>query len=107
MTDSIIQDVVNTIHLYKIYKYSKIDVRKKNLFFDTIIIIVGTSRRQIYSTAIKIKQIIKNKYNIIPCIEGINGSNWIVINIYSISIHLLLKKEQEKYDLENLWNYGY
>ncbi|HIH2763526.1 MAG TPA: RsfS/YbeB/iojap family protein [Candidatus Azoamicus sp.] len=72
------------------------------LFLDYIVVSNGTSIKHIKSTSFKILKYFKFNSNISASVSGIN-SDWVVIDIESILIHLMLLKSRNFYDLDSLY----
>jgi|GEM_PF-3023036 len=76
----------------------------KNFFMtDYIIISEGTSSKHIYAIGENIKYKIKYFNYQGLCIEGFTkNTDWILIHIEYITIHIMLKKAREYYNLSNI-----
>lgn len=82
-----------------------IDLSGKTDLADYMIIATGRSNKHLISMAEKLAdKLTKNGYGIITP-EGKSQSNWILIDVYDIIIHLFTKEERELYKIEELWNY--
>ncbi|HIH2763210.1 MAG TPA: ribosome silencing factor [Candidatus Azoamicus sp.] len=72
------------------------------LFLDYIIVSNGTSTKHIKSTSFKLLKYFKSKSKISLSISGID-SDWVVIDVGSMLIHLMLLKSRNFYDLDSLY----
>ena len=81
-----------------------IDLDGKATFATHMVIVSGTSQRQIVAMASHLKEKMK-KFGLseVP-IEGKNGSDWILIDGGDIVIHLFRPEIREFYSLEKMWN---
>ena len=87
----------------KVINLKIIDIRKKSNFADFIILGSGTSSRHIVNMAKNIREKIKKDFNFSAPIEGIEQSNWILIDASSIVINIFRPEIREFYNIERLW----
>lgn len=99
--------------LYKITKESledskaqniiKLDLHNKSSLCDYMVIATGTSSRHVKSIIVNLKKVLKkiglNQINT----EEDENSNWIILDIGDIIIHIFQEESREKYKLEELW----
>ncbi len=80
-----------------------IDVQNKTWVTNTIIIVTGTSTRHVSALAKHL--LIIAKKNKIPIIgyEGKMGSDWFLIDLDDIVVHIMTQSARQFYDLESLW----
>ncbi|HIH2762252.1 MAG TPA: RsfS/YbeB/iojap family protein [Candidatus Azoamicus sp.] len=71
------------------------------LFLDYIIVSNGTSVKHIKSSAFKLSKYFKSTSKFIS-VHGAE-SDWIIVDINSILIHLMLLKSRDFYDLDSLY----
>lgn len=81
----------------------KIIQQKKNILADYIIIATCTSTKHLFSSLNKIKQKIKIHYKLSNIIISGKKTDWVVIYIEDIVIHLMLENCRKLYDLESLY----
>lgn len=80
-----------------------IDTRKNSSLCNYFVICTADSTPQIEAIADGINEILfKNKINF-PNWQGIKESNWIILDLISVVVHVMGKKERAKYKLEDLW----
>ena len=68
-----------------------------------MIIAEGTSSRHVNSIAQKIIEFLKNKKVKKVSTEGLNKSEWVLIDAGDILVHLFQRETREFYDLEKMW----
>ena len=68
-----------------------------------MIIADGNSSRHILSMAQKLLSFFKKNKIKLLSFEGLNHSDWILIDIGDIIIHLFRKETREYYNLEKMW----
>tara|TARA_Y100000590_G_scaffold469138_1_gene655071 strand:+ start:5596 stop:5943 length:348 start_codon:yes stop_codon:yes gene_type:complete len=87
----------------KVINLKIIDIRKKTTFADFIILGSGTSNRHIVNMAKNVKEKIKKNFKYNPLIEGIEQSDWVLIDASSIIVNIFKKEVREFYNLEKIW----
>jgi ribosome-associated protein len=80
-----------------------IDVRERTSVTDYMIIASGTSNRHVKSLADNV--LIEAKNNGLRPLgaEGAAGSDWILVDLGEIVVHVMLPATREFYDLERFW----
>ncbi|MBN1571657.1 MAG: ribosome silencing factor [Deltaproteobacteria bacterium] len=79
------------------------DVKGVSSFSDYIIIMSGTSDRQVIRSAEHIKETL-SKEKIYPLgIEGMREGHWVLMDYGDVIAHLFLEDTRLFYDLEGLW----
>lgn len=81
----------------------QIDLDNKSLVAEKMIVATGRSEKHISSSAKKIKEMIKNSSDIIPSIEGEQKSDWLLIDLGFLIIHLFKSEIRKIYNIEELW----
>ena len=98
--------VINALQEVKAQKIIKLDVRNITTVTDFMIIASGTSTRHIKALADKVlKKSREAGYRPIG-IEGQKGSEWVLIDLDTILVHLMLPQVRDFYNLERLWSLG-
>ena len=88
----------------KVINLKIIDIRKKSDFADFIILGSGTSNRHIVNMAKNIREKIKKDFNFSAPIEGMEQSDWILIDASSIVVNIFKPEIREFYNLEKIWD---
>ncbi len=96
--------VINALEDLKADDITIIDVRGLNSLTDEMIIASGTSSRHLSALADNL--IIKSKEAGVPPlgVEGRNGSDWVLVDMNDIIVHLMLPRARSFYNLEKLWS---
>ena len=98
--------MINALQEVKAQKIIKLDVRNITTVTDFMIIASGTSTRHIKALADKVlKKSREAGYRPIG-IEGQKGSEWVLIDLDTILVHLMLPQVRDFYNLERLWSLG-
>ena len=86
----------------KVINLKIIDIRKKSNFADFMILGTGTSNRHIINMAKNVKEKIKENSDFTPSIEGMEQSNWVLIDANSIVVNIFKPETREFYNLEKI-----
>lgn len=78
-----------------------IDLADKSSIADTMVIATARSSRHLDALAEHLNIALKHLAPIM--IEGKDGSQWVVVDTFSVIVHLFTKDARELYDLEKLW----
>jgi len=79
------------------------DVRELTDIADYMIVATATSKRHASAIADKLTRAAKN-HNAKPLgVEGENDSEWILIDLGDVVVHIMLPEAREFYSLEKLW----
>jgi ribosome-associated protein len=80
-----------------------IDVRDKQSITDYMIIATGTSNRQISAMLEKVREQVKAK-GVQPLgEEGKGDSDWVLLDLNDVIVHMMTAAARQFYDLERLW----
>ncbi|PPR35012.1 MAG: Ribosomal silencing factor RsfS [Alphaproteobacteria bacterium MarineAlpha6_Bin3] len=88
----------------KVINLKIIDIRKKSTFANFIILGSGTSSRHVNTMAKNIREKIKKKFALNASVEGIEQSNWVLIDASSLVINIFRPEVREFYNLEKIWD---
>jgi len=96
--------VVNALEERKAQSISIIDVMGKTSVTDTLVIASGTSSRQVAAIAENGVEKVKD-HNIEPLgVEGRQASEWVLVDLGDIVVHVMKKDTRDFYQLEKLWD---
>jgi ribosome-associated protein len=94
--------IVATLDQHKAENIIVIDLKNKSDIADYMIIATGRSNKHVASTAEFVIEQIKDLGN--QClVEGMNNSDWVLIDSLDILVHIFNKEKRELYALESLW----
>ncbi len=95
--------VINALEDTKGKDITVIDVRDKTDVTDMMIMVSGTSSRHVKSLADNLVKTCKDA-GIQPLgTEGEEQSEWILVDLAEIVVHLMMPSARQFYDLERLW----
>jgi len=69
---------------------------------DYMIIASGTSKRHLQSVAEHVYTSVK-KAGVLPSLEGEPGSDWVLVDMGDLIVHIMTAETRQFYDLEKLW----
>jgi len=81
-----------------------LDLRKAAGFTDFFVICTGTNPRQINAIADTVQEALKTEFGERPHLaEGIEKSQWILLDYFNFVVHVFSRECRAFYDLERLW----
>lgn len=87
----------------KALEITELDVKEISSIADRMIVCTGTSNRHVKSIADNVVEECK-KHGIQPLgVEGKESSEWVLVDLNSIIVHVMLPAARKFYDLERLW----
>lgn len=77
----------------------------KDASADFFIVCSGTSTTHVMGIVDRIEKLVSEKMNVRPAaIEGKIGRSWVLVDYFSVMVHVFTPDKREMYDLEDLWN---
>lgn len=106
-TDELLNIVQTVLDERKGQHITTLDVRGKTSFTDYMVIATGTSDRHIKSLCDYVAEKAKEKgFNPLG-IEGDLGSDWVLLDLGDVIVHVMTAQSREFYQLEKLWSVDY
>ena len=98
--------VLNALEDLKGRDIRVLDVRTRASFTDLMILVSGSSSRQVKALADKVVEACKAA-GVRPIgVEGERDAEWVLIDLGDIVVHVMQPEIREFYNLEKLWNVG-
>ncbi|WP_092512631.1 ribosome silencing factor [Xenorhabdus mauleonii] len=98
------QFVIDKLEDSKAQDIVSIDVRGKSSITDCMVICTGTSNRHLMSVADNLVDDCR-QVGIMPLgVEGQGISDWIVVDLGEIMVHVMQEDSRRMYELEKLWS---
>lgn len=95
--------VIDLLEDMKAQDINVIDVTGRTSVTDSMIIASGTSNRHVQAVADHVADKIKD-HGINPIgSEGRGNSDWVLIDLGDVVVHVMTTQAREYYDLEHLW----
>ncbi len=95
--------VVDALEEMKAQNIVKINVQQLSNVTDLILIATGTSNRHIRSLADNVVKRCKEQGISLLGIEGQDNSDWVLVDLGDIVVHIMSSASREFYDLEGMW----
>ena len=81
-----------------------LDLRKAGGFTDYFVICTGNNTRQIQAIADGISETLRKEFGERPTLaEGVEKSEWILLDYFNFVVHVFSRECRAFYDLERLW----
>ena len=105
-SDRLLEMVLAALDDIKGVDIKVIDVRGLTSITDRMVIVSGTSTRHIKAMADNV--VLETKQNGFPAlgVEGENGSEWVLVDLVDVVVHIMMPDIREFYALEKLWSVG-
>ena len=101
--DELVKLAVAALEDVKAQDIQIIDVRDKQSITDYMIIATGTSNRQIGAMLDKVREAVKAQ-GVKPLgEEGKGDSDWVLLDMDDVIVHMMTASARQFYDLERLW----
>jgi ribosome-associated protein len=102
--EKIVELVINALDDMKAVDIKTIDVIGRSNVTDYMIIATGTSRRHVKSVAENVLMTLK-EHNLKPNgTEGGDVSEWVLVDVGDVVVHIMMSETRDFYDLEKLWH---
>ena len=101
--DRIVKAAVAALEDIKARDIVVLNVVKLTAMFDRVIIATGDSTRQVKALADNVQVKLKAAGAKVHGIEGLQTAEWILIDLGSVVVHVMLPTVRAHYNLEDLW----
>jgi ribosome-associated protein len=95
--------VLTALEDIKADNIDSIEVSNITTIADHMIIATGTSTRHIQAISNNVIRCVKAQSYKPLGVEGTSGSDWILIDLGDIIVHIMLSQTRDFYNLEKLW----
>lgn len=103
-SDELADLVVTSLGDLKGGDITTIDVRDKTSVTDTLVIASGTSERHIRALADRVIENVREAGMKPIGVEGEKGSDWVLIDLGDVVVHVMHPDKRDFYNLEKLWS---
>ena len=101
--DRIVKTAVAALEDIKARDIVVLNVVKLTSMFDRVIIATGDSTRQVKALADSVQVKIKAAGGKVQGVEGVQTAEWILVDLGSVVVHVMLPTVRAHYNLEELW----
>lgn len=103
-SNELVKLVETELDLRKGLHIKTLDVRNKTSITDFMVVVSATSARHAKSLGDYVIEKVK-EYGIQPLgVEGQNGSDWVLLDLGDVILHIMAGQAREYYQLEKLWS---
>ncbi|MAL99866.1 MAG: ribosome silencing factor [Alteromonadaceae bacterium] len=95
--------VIEVLENLKARDISVVDVRDRTSVTDFMVIASGTSNRHVRSLAEEVVTSAKARGIRAPGVEGGANSDWVLVDMGDVVVHVMLPATREFYDIERFW----
>jgi len=103
-SDELQQFVCDTLEDIKAKDIEVIDIRKMTTMADYIVVASGTSGRHVSSVADRLVVAAKEAGTKPLGVEGKEGSEWVLVDLNDVIVHIMQPAVRDFYKLEDLWS---
>lgn len=103
-TDDKVALIINALDDLKAQNITVLDIAHLTEVAERMIICEGTSKRHIGALADKLVVATKSAGLAPLGREGDKDSDWVLVDLNSVVVHIMTKQAREFYDLEGLWS---
>ena len=103
-TESVRELVENVLDDLKAEAIVWLDVRHLTSVTDLMVVATGRSNRHVRAVAETLLEQSKERGLVPLGVEGLDGGEWVLIDLADVVVHVMLPKVREFYDLEKLWD---
>lgn len=101
--DRIVKTTVAALEDIKARDLAVLNVVKLTPMFDRVIIATGDSTRQVKALADHVQSKLKEAGARVYGVEGERAAEWVLIDLGSVVVHVMLPTVRAHYNLEELW----
>lgn len=98
--------VETTLEDIKAIDVRVLDVRKLTSITDFMVVASGTSRRHVRGIAERLVEEAKKEGFPAMGVEGEQESEWVLVDLVDVVVHIMQAETRQLYDLEGLWSVG-
>jgi ribosome-associated protein len=79
----------------------------KSSLADALVIATGTSERHLDTLARHVMSTLTDEGYDIYATDGLNQSDWVIVDVGDVIVHLFLSPARERYNLEKMWSVAF
>jgi len=102
----IIELVTEALEALKGVDITVIDIAEKSSIADAMMVATGTSKRHVSSLAESVRLSAKRADHAPLGFEGGDSSDWVLVDLGDVIVHVMTQEKRDFYALEKLWSVG-
>ncbi len=102
----VIEMAVSALEDMKGVDLAVIDIVGKSSIADAMVLVTGTSQRHVRSLAESVRLSAKQADHPPLGVEGGDSSDWVLVDLGDVIVHVMTEEKREFYSLEKLWSVG-
>ena len=102
--EAICSVAIDSLENYKAIDIVKLDIRQLTDIADFMLIVSGTSVRQVKALAKHLAEDAKKAGCPSLGIEGLEHGDWVLVDLVDVIVHVMVPEARELYRLEDLWS---
>ena len=91
------------LHENKGENITVIEVDENFCEFEHIVVVTGSSSRQVVALSEKLKENVKKFFKISCNVEGKENAEWVLLDYINVVVHIFQKQVRDFYKIEELW----
>jgi ribosome silencing factor RsfS/YbeB/iojap len=99
-----LQRIFDLLEAMKAEDIAVVDLKGRSILADYMLIASGASQRQIQAIAERIREELKTEHTRKVSIEGLTGSDWVLVDAGEVIVHLFRPEARKHYALEKMWS---
>jgi ribosome-associated protein len=103
-SDKLCKLVIDALEDVKAKDIATLDVRKMTSVTDYMVVASGTSNRHVKALADAVADKSRAAGHRPIGVEGEEGSEWVLLDLQDVLVHVMLPRVREFYNLEKLWS---
>jgi ribosome-associated protein len=103
-SDKLCKLVIDALENVKAKDIATLDVRKMTSVTDYMVVASGTSNRHVKALADAVADKSRAAGHRPIGVEGEEGSEWVLLDLQDVLVHVMLPRVREFYNLEKLWS---
>ena len=104
--DSLVDSVHTILDNHKAEDIVTINLSGKTTFADYMVIASGTSQRHLKALAHYLQDELFKKGHKYVQLEGAELTDWILVDLGNVIVHLFKPETRQTYDLESMWDHN-
>ena len=105
-SEQIVELVFEALEALKGVDITTIDIAEKSSIADAMVVATGTSKRHVSSLAESVRLSAKRADHPPLGFEGGDNSDWVLVDLGDVIVHVMTQEKRDFYALEKLWSVG-